>query len=95
MPKKKKLKLNELKVKSFVTVLSDESKAVKGGSVSICKTCGLECSVGCPETYDTECPSCGGTCRTECGSCETCATCGPSCPWSECKTCGPECTLVY
>ena len=88
MPKAKKLKLNELKVKSFVTLLDQDTRQVKGGNTwTICRTCGPEC-----ETLDTCYTDCGTcvSCDT-CVTCDTCETCGASCPYSECKTCGPEC----
>ena len=85
MPKQKKLKLNDLKVKSFVTLLNKDTRQVKGGGTwTICKTCGTECPP--TDTCNTDC----GTCVT-CETCETCQTCGASCPYSECKTCGDEC----
>lgn len=92
MPKKKRLKLNELTVKSFVTRLGDQSRAVKGG---------LPNTVTCPPPTEGE--SCGGTCETcfgftcatcileTCETCDTCVTCntcgGYTCPYSQCKTC--------
>jgi len=93
MPKKKRLKLNELTVKSFVTRLGDQSRAVKGGA---------ENTVTCPT--GTVCESCEGTCETcfygptcatwcaaTCETCDTCVTCntcgGNTCPYSKCQTC--------
>ena len=89
MPKQKKLKLNELKVKSFVTLLNEGTRKVKGGTWTICKTCGSECECETLDTCPTDCGTCV-TCQTDC-TCVTCETCGASCPYSICKTCGPEC----
>jgi hypothetical protein len=63
MSKKKKLKLDDLKVNSFVTSLADDSQAqVKGGVFtiiffSVCSDCS-ECS--CPSINYTDCTDCGG-----------------------------------
>lgn len=100
MPEKKKLKLNELKVKSFVTMEKDEAGKIKGGSVSICKTCGSECiaTCGCTATVCSDCCPGTDTCNTNCGTCYytecgTCLTC-PPCNWTIERTCGPECSAI-
>jgi hypothetical protein len=98
MPKQKKLKLNELKVKSFVTMSNGQSHQVRGGVHS-------DTPIPCPpatNTCETPCGSCECptdptlctcyTCETECNTCATCG--GGTCPASNCKTCRPwECTL--
>jgi hypothetical protein len=65
MSKKKKLKLDDLKVNSFVTSLADEMKQVKGGTVlsfiSYCSDC------YCPS--DTDCSYCA-TCSCTCDTCD-------------------------
>jgi len=77
----KKLKLQQLKVQSFVTLVDDESKRVKGGYTN-----GTIC-VTCPDSCDfCTVYSCGGTCdtcncppRTETCDCGTQGTWGCTC----------------
>lgn len=82
MPKKKKLKLTDLSVKSFVTMPAGQKKDVKGGA---------ERTVDCEPPTLTE--SCGGTCET-CNTCYTCpvTACGGQCETMvtdcSCETCG-------
>ncbi|NIM10689.1 MAG: hypothetical protein GTO45_01780 [Candidatus Aminicenantes bacterium] len=81
MSKKKKLKLEGLKVKSFVTLLNKKSREVRGGEQNTkpfdlcdptdqsCETCDESCVFG---TCYVTC----GTCDTEiCNTCYTCGTC--------------------
>jgi len=98
MPKKKKLKLNDLKVQSFVTDLKGQVHMVKvkGGVNSDTPIpCG---GTGTDVSCETICGTCD-TCNTECTclTCETCATCESCepCGGSGYKTCiRPwECTL--
>ena len=96
MPKKKKLMLGELKVKSFVTQLGAEAVNVKGGTYSICKTCGSECYATCE--YSCGCLTDGCT-TTETDTCDTCNTCGTCLTCEPCnftieRTCGPECSAI-
>ncbi len=80
MPKKKKLKLNQLKVKSFVTEMDDrQAEKVKGGDTAY--TCPASCIVAC---FTDEAITCGGTCGQSCNG--TCNTCGYSCGGT-CETC--------
>lgn len=62
--KKKRIKLTELQVKSFVTTL-DNSKHIRGGD---------EDSINCHQTMDCETETCDGA--TEARECETV---GPLC----------------
>jgi hypothetical protein len=95
MPKKKKLQLGSLKVKSFVTQLGEDAKKAKGGEsentlcIDTCMFCPSNTCDTC-DTCDTCMQSCygtcGGSCDTGCGTylsdctCpETCITI-PSCP---------------
>ncbi len=79
MPKKTKLKLENLKIKSFVTSLeADKLNEVKGGH-----TCETECG-GCPTDAGSDCPSWGPceTLKTEC-TCPTVCSCAESCTCPE------------
>jgi hypothetical protein len=94
MTKKRKLKLDELKVKSFVTVVDSQYARARGGEeVTAYCTVGESCPGSCEtcNTCPTNCPytECGGQCETLPTNC-TCETCGcpdPSgdscikCPW--------------
>ena len=90
MPKQKKLKLNELKVKSFVTMSNGQSHQVRAGADSDTP---IPC-VGTGGTGETECGSCicptdptNCTCETCDTECNTCATCGgATCPATACNT---------
>lgn len=95
MPTKKKLKLENLKVTSFLT--SEESKKVKGQIVPVTKTCpnSLIPDTVDTQTCNTDCGSCG-TCATDCGTCETCGascngTCGEPCYYSATSPNPPFC----
>lgn len=89
MPKKMKLKLNELKVKSFVTLLENNAQDVKVGGGTAPITCPLSCGGPCTENTCMGTPCCE-TMDTDC-SCNTCDcvtqnTCGDTCklilcPW--------------
>jgi hypothetical protein len=75
MPKKKKLKLKDLKVRSFVTKLGGQAGQVKGGEViSVNSYCIESCLVSC--TYEPNChtndPKCTDTCDTACPTTCTC-----------------------
>jgi len=80
----KKLKLDQLKVKSFVTVLEDKNQKdnVKGGVHSVETNCFNTCI---PQMCDTnEFQTCGGTCYySHCGNCgggtNSCNSCGETC----------------
>jgi hypothetical protein len=92
MPKKKKLKLDSLKVQSFVTHLGNEANKVKGGvtpdTACIIGSC-LECSEGiCYTDFGSDCvgtcagSNCVGTCYATCGgTCQTDCSCPPVCPY--------------
>jgi hypothetical protein len=71
MPKQKKLKLNELKVNSFVTVSmsNDEARNVKGGMLNITDCCTMP--TGCTDC--TICYPCVFTMEPTC-------FCGPTIP---------------
>lgn len=85
MPNKKKLKLANLTVTSFIT--SEESNNVKGRDASaetncIAETCIYPCTgepltITCPPRTNT-CNTRCGTCFTNCGTCESCPQCNPS-----------------
>jgi hypothetical protein len=90
MPKKKKIKLEGLKVESFVTMTNGQAKKAQGGrtETDTCQTICTDC------TTDVSCDTCE-SCDTEiCETCYTCPTCAyscqPNCTWytSPCK-CGP------
>lgn len=79
MPKKKKIKLEGLKVKSFVTVSDGQTKKALAGATETV-------------TCETHCGECTDSCVT-CETCHTCNhqyTCPVDCTWwtSPCK-CGP------
>jgi len=64
MPKRKKLKLENLKVQSFVTLTNADAGELRaGGTWTICKTCGSECGTQCGCTW-TICRTCGDECET-------------------------------
>lgn len=89
--KKMKLKLNSLKVKSFVT--GDQADKVKAGvgvseNTNCFISCFEPCGTGTIQTQDATCPntcgnSCGGTCLASCNNnftCDSCYPCtGPDC----------------
>jgi hypothetical protein len=88
MPKKKNLKLDQLKVKSFVTVLGKESRAIEGGLAALPQT------LGCPVESLTDCPTCLAESQTDCRMCITgptgctdCTICYP-CDPTMVETCG-------
>jgi len=66
MPKKLKLNMDELKIQSFITALSDEEKRnLKGAGTGVdCDTTGSVCC--------TSNQNCGSICQTQCGSGGTC-----------------------
>lgn len=83
--KKMKLKLNSLKVKSFVT--GDQADKVKAG---VNPTAGTNCFISCVEPcgtdpVQTEAATCPNTCAMSCA-----ATCIASCN----GTCDTECFLT-
>ncbi|MDD5361342.1 MAG: polymorphic toxin-type HINT domain-containing protein [Ignavibacteria bacterium] len=106
--KKRKLKLEDIKVESFVTSLNDDtSKDVKGAGESQQLTaCRTWCDIACHSTVCTDptcigCPTgntCGDTCVNTCDSCpsgcNTCPTCGGSCASvCSCASCNCSCFL--
>jgi hypothetical protein len=80
MPKKK-LKLNDLKVRSFVTNVGNRGqKNVLGGITG--ESCNPECTPLCPSIYQSDCNTCD-TCPTvytcNCGT-PSCNSCYYKCP---------------
>lgn len=82
MPKKLKLDLKNLKVKSFVTSLDgNEKKNIHGGAtfdsicISECDTCPDICQPS-GATCAHSCPATACTCYTDCGTCPTTGCCG-------------------
>jgi hypothetical protein len=50
------------------------------------------CHTGCDTCPGDTCITCGGTCRTHCGTCATCVTCQTHCNQPTCvATCAPTC----
>ena len=89
MPKKKKIKLEGLKVKSFVTVSDGQTKKALAGATRT-----VTCNTNCGQETCLTCLTCE-SCNTEiCATCNTCQTCPyscqPDCTWytSPCK-CDP------
>ncbi len=64
MPKAKRLKLDELKIRSFVTVLGDGANAVKGGLTDSCTSCDvtLVSCITCHPCNQTADRTCGPEC---------------------------------
>ena len=93
---KPKLKLEKLRVNSFVTKLGDDAHRVKaGGFDSIGTECIESCAFPCT-TEQVSCNTCGDSCNGTCDSCVTCnASCNGTC--NTCYTCDPcqtfPCTL--
>lgn len=88
---KKKLKLADLKVASFIT--SEESRNVKGMTVARTDCFDTVCLSQidlnlCPAT-DPQTEGCTATCQSNC-TCATCRTCAYSCD----GTCNTPCTLI-
>ena len=96
MPKKK-LKLNPIKVKSFVTVSDDQKDKVKGGA-SEQTNCFDTCIAGMCNTAEFN--TCGG-CNPgtgDCGGTRTCYTkCGETCDYGfQCLSIKPDmCTFDF
>jgi hypothetical protein len=61
----KKLKLQDLKVKSFITLSPNDSKQVKGGSLAICETWMTNCDMSCLLDCNTLYYSLDHPCRTD------------------------------
>ena len=62
----KKLKLNALRIKSFVTSIDDmDQDKVKGGGTQITQCILVSECLPCSK-------ACTNTCETPCGSCEAC-----------------------
>jgi len=94
MPKKMKLDLNGLKIKSFVTSLEKDSEGRIKGGATVPTNCFPKCSFDavCETEFPCEtlrtcetCETCD-TCHTNCGSCfQTCDpqaySCVPDCSW--------------
>jgi hypothetical protein len=81
MPKKTKLRLEGLKIQSFVTSIGDKARMVRGGAEATVpiETCEIACDTWPGDTCET--------CNTDCGSCWSCDTC--SCPVF--TVCIPKC----
>lgn len=93
MPKKKKLKLDAIKVKSFVTLPESQEDKVKGGA-SLETNCFETCVAVICETNEY---SCMGTCYQSCVNCggggtRTCYTaCGETCDYGfQCLSIKPD-----
>jgi len=95
MKPKRKLKLERLKVNSFVTQLGDEAKQVKGGDVMSARSdCNFSCLYPCGDTHT--CETCVDSCNGTCNTCVTCVSCNDSCNGTcdTCLNCGTmPCTL--
>jgi hypothetical protein len=85
MPKKKKLQLKALKVRSFVTELGNEARKVRGGE-SAETNCDPTCEAPCVTNSCATCATCN-TCYT---TCYTCTVCNPT---TEEESCEGECDL--
>ncbi len=77
---KKKLKLENLKVQSFITMPGAETRKVKGGHGDSADT---TCRIPCAGPVDTEFTCVG------CPTGDTCVTCDATCP----NTCAATCTI--
>jgi len=105
----KKIKLSNLKIKSFVTSLNNALTInVKGGlntrvpgicegstNPRICPLTDLECSVtcGCPTGTCNTCATNCGTCVTECGTCGCTTDLSTQSNPPNCQT--YDCTIGY
>jgi hypothetical protein len=86
-----KLKLDDLKVKSFVTSSEDEMKKVKGGTtgslISLCSNCYCPSNTDCGDCESVFCPTWDGAgCHTQGCSYDCPSNCGVDC-LTECGGC--------
>ncbi|MCP5108053.1 MAG: hypothetical protein GY950_31995 [bacterium] len=86
MSKKMKLRLNDIKVKSFVTTIGSTGNVRAGGTIAV--TCELQytCLHGC--SGDTTCPTDGPepACHLPPSDPQR-NTCGRTCPYHSCDPC--------